>query len=232
MLNLLVVNMRKLLSALLILGSAAGFAQDTTTIDSSYQNSWYQLRSDFFRKLPDHKKEIVFLGNSITEQGEWQEVVHKKHVLNRGISGDVTFGVLARLDEVLSSKPSKIFVLIGINDLKRGMPVEVIANNYVRLIKKVQAESPKTKLYLQSLLPLNMAMLPKSYEKLSNEKVNEVNNRMKVICQQYKVSYVDLHPVFVDEKKQLRKDLSTDGLHLRFAAYILWADYLKKLKLL
>lgn len=212
--------------------AVTGFAQDTTVIDSSYQNSWYQLRSDFFRKLPDHKKEIIFLGNSITEQGEWQEVVQKKHVLNRGISGDVTFGVLARLDEVLSSKPAKLFVLIGINDLKRGTPAAVIAANYVRLIKKVKAESPKTKLYMQGLLPVNTYMLPKIYEKLNNEKVTALNGKLKAICQENGATYVDLNPVFAGENGQLKKELSTDGLHLRFAAYILWADYLKKLKLL
>jgi lysophospholipase L1-like esterase len=225
-------NMKILITALLLSVNGIALAQQEATIDSSYANSWYQLRTEFFKQLPDHKNEVVFLGNSITEQGEWQELVHKKHVLNRGISGDVTFGILARLDEILSSKPAKVFVLMGINDLKRGIPTEIIISNYLKLIKRVEASSPKTKLYIQSLLPLNMTMLPQSYNKLNNEKVNDVNAQLQALCTRYKITYVNLHPVFVDEKKELKKELSLDGLHLRSAAYIIWVDYLKKLKVL
>ena len=77
--------------------------------DSSYQTTYYDQKLTLFRLLPDTKGEIVFLGNSITDIGEWSEIWQNPTVKNRGISGDITFGVLARLDEVLSSKPKKLF---------------------------------------------------------------------------------------------------------------------------
>mgnify|MGYP000061554644 CR=1 FL=1 len=72
--------------------------------------------------------EIIFLGNSITDIGEWTEVWQDIHVKNRGISGDNTFGVLARLDEVVSSKPSKIFIMIGINDISKNIELVLHIN--------------------------------------------------------------------------------------------------------
>ena len=40
-----------------------------------------------------------------------------ENVRNRGISGDVTDGVLLRLGELIKYKPTSIFIMIGINDL-------------------------------------------------------------------------------------------------------------------
>lgn len=207
-------------------------AQDAITIDSSYANGHYLQRLDFFKKMPNQKKEIVFVGNSITEGGKWQELIPNKHVINRGISGDVTYGILARLDEVLASRPLKIFLLSGINDMKRGTPNEVILSNYLRMIKQIKVVSPATQVYFQSVLPVNIAMLPKSYEKLSNAKILALNAGLKTLCNTYQVHYVNLHDVFTDEKGELKKELSIDGLHLKSAAYIIWADYLKKAHLL
>ena len=203
-------------------------AQQQVEIDSNYANGHYLQRLEFFKKMPDKKNEIVFLGNSITEGGKWQELVPSKNVINRGISGDVTYGIIARMDEVLASKPAKIFILIGINDMKRGTPQEVILNNYKRIIRMVKEQSPATKLYVQSILPVNKAMLPASYARLSNAAILEMNVQLKAIANEQQLTYVNLHDVFAEKDGELKKELSIDGLHLKSAAYILWADYLKK----
>lgn len=204
-------------------------AQQEVAIDSSYANGHYLQRLDFFKKMPNQKNEIVFLGNSITEGGKWQELVPKKNVINRGISGDVTYGVIARMDEVLAAKPAKIFILIGINDMKRGTPKEVILSNYRKIIRKVREQSPATKIFVQSILPINKAMLPASYAKLSNPAILEINNQLKEICKTEQLNYVNLHEVFAGADGELKKELSIDGLHLRSAAYILWAGYLREI---
>jgi lysophospholipase L1-like esterase len=208
-------------------------ANDTPVlIDSSYSNGHYLQRLEFFKRMPDQKGEIVFLGNSITEGGKWQELINKKHVINRGISGDVTYGVIARLDEVLSSKPSKIFLLIGINDMKRGIPNSTIVESIKRIVKITKEKSAGTKLYIQTVLPVNEGMLPKSYSKISNAKVTALNQQIKVLCDQNRLGFIDLNGIFADPEGQLKKELSIDGLHLRSASYILWAKQLKKIKAL
>lgn len=206
-----------------------GRAQQEVAIDSSYANGHYLQRLDFFKKMPDLKNEIVFLGNSITEGGKWQELVPNKNVVNRGISGDVTYGVIARMDEILAAKPARIFILIGINDMKRGTPMEVVLNNYRKIIRMVKEQSPATKLFVQSILPVNKAMLPASYAKLSNAAILEMNVQLKEICKARQLDYVNLHEVFAGADGELKKELSIDGLHLRSAAYILWVAYLRKI---
>ena len=224
--------MKRFLIGILLALPFYGTAQVQTVIDSSYANGHYLQRLEFFKKMPNQKNEIVFLGNSITEGGKWQELIPNKHVVNRGISGDVTYGVLARMDEVLAAKPARIFILIGINDMKRGTPQEVILNNYRKIIRMVKTQSPATKIYVESILPVNKVMLPATYAKLSNPAILEMNNQLKGICEVEKLNYVNLHEVFAGPDGELKKELSLDGLHLRSAAYILWADYLKKIQAL
>ena len=196
-------------------------------IDSNYIHPHYQQRAAYFRSMPDRKNEIVFLGNSITEHGEWQELLGSKRVVNRGIGGDNTFGVLARLDEVLSSKPARIYLLIGINDLSRRLPAEVIVNNYKRIIARVKKESPHTKLYIESVLPVNESMVTASYLKGITPLITDLNTRIKELTAAEKLTYIDLHPLFEDNTGQLKADWSRDGIHLKPEAYIEWINFLK-----
>lgn len=224
----------KRLNILLVLFSLPAFSafSQEAKIDSNYTNSHYQQRMEFFNKMPHHKNEIVFLGNSITEQGEWQELIPGKPVINRGIGGDNTFGVLARLDDIVAARPKTIFLLIGINDLSRKLPYDVIIRNYRRIIAKIKTGTPKTTLYIQSVLPLNSSMTTAPYLQGRNPMQMELNRMIKELCAEEKLTYVDLHPLFEDENKELKKELSIDGIHLKASAYIMWVEYLKKMKYL
>lgn len=226
------VAMRRLFFIVLLFALPFFSTAQQVAIDSSYANAHYLQRLEFFNQMPNQKNEIVFLGNSITEGGKWQELIPKKNVVNRGISGDVTYGVIARMGEILAAKPGKIFILIGINDMKRGTPQEIILNNYRKIIRRIKEQSPATKIYVQSILPVHTAMLPASYAKLSNAAILEMNVQLKNICKAEQLNYVNLHEVFAAADGELKKELTIDGLHLKSAAYILWADYLKKIKAL
>lgn len=202
-------------------------------VDSSFNNGHYKARLELFQKLPDRKGEIIFLGNSITEAGNWEELYPQKTIINRGISGDNSYGVVARLDEVVSSRPDKIFLLIGINDLKRGTPANYILLNYKKIIQKVITSSPHTMLYLQSVLPVSESKLASFYSKITNDKIRVLNDSLRRIARKYKVPFVDLYnDVFIDKKGQMKQDLTTDGLHLQPAGYLLWVGYLRKNKYL
>lgn len=208
--------------------SLGALAQEKVVIDSSYNNGHYRNRVEFFRLMPDQKKEIVFVGNSITEMGEWQELLPGRPVVNRGISGDVTYGVLARIDEVLSSKPAKIFILSGVNDLKRGIPVDTIAKTFERILVKMKTGSPKTKVYVESVLPVNESMLAAQYKKVTNTVITALNLRFRALAEKYGYTFVDIAPAVADENGQLKKENTQDGLHLWPAAYIKWVALLKE----
>ena len=201
-------------------------------IDTSYNNSYYKGRMDLFITLPQTKKAVVYLGNSITERGMWHELLPGKVVMNRGIGGDNTFGVLARISPIIASKPSKLFLMIGINDIGRGLPIAVIADNYEKIVKRFRLESPKTKLYLQSVLPMNDDILTAAYLKNKGHLIVELNQSIKAIATKYHINYVNLNEVFNDGKNNLKPELTTDGIHINPEAYVRWVNYLKQEKYL
>lgn len=201
------------------------------TIDTSFAGPYYLKRVAYFEALPEKKNAIVFLGNSITEVGQWSELFTDPNIINRGISGDVTYGVLNRLPFILSQKPKKIFLAIGVNDIKRGASINEISRNHERIIKLIRENSANTKLYVQSILPVNEVMLADIYAKITNDRVAKANEKLKELTQKYNCTYIDLHQSKLKgDDGQLKKELSTDGLHLQPSAYILWANYLKSLK--
>ena len=201
-------------------------------IDSSYNNTYYQGRMELFVTLPQTPNAIVFLGNSITERGMWHELLPGKVVMNRGIGGDNTFGVLARIEPIIASRPSKLFLLIGINDIGRNLPVAVIAENYEKIVNRFIKGTPKTKLYLQSVLPMNDDILKAAYLKNKGHLIVELNQKIKAIAAKYNLTFINLHEVFNDGTGKMKPELTIDGIHINPPAYVLWVDYLKKKKYL
>lgn len=74
-----------------------------------------------FEVLPVLPGDTVFLGDSITEGGSWHELFPSSRVRNRGIGGEVTTGVLGRVNQISRGAPSQVFLLIGTNDLAFGI---------------------------------------------------------------------------------------------------------------
>ncbi|HMR18628.1 MAG TPA: GDSL-type esterase/lipase family protein [Sphingobacterium sp.] len=207
--------------------------QDQVAIDSNYIFSGYTERLEHFKKMPVTHGAIVFLGNSLTDAGRWNDIIAGQAVLNRGISGDISYGVLARLDEVLRHKPKKIFLMIGVNDLKRNVPTENIIQNYARILQKIQQESSKTTIYLNSILPINPNKLIESFKTVSSGDIQVLNTALYAWSQANKrVHYIDLHQVVADSQGYLREDITPDGIHLEVAAYVGIVDYLRKVKAL
>lgn len=185
-----------------------------------------------FEKEPIVKGKIIFLGNSITEAGKWAELTGDNSVINRGIGGDITFDLLKRVDDVIKRTPSKLFLLIGINDISKDIPDEVIVDNCKKIINKVHQQSPATKIYVQSILPLNTTVtgFPQHYDKMGH--VTSVNILLKKMTVQAGCTFVNLYPLFLDADKRLDKKYTTDGLHLKAEGYKIWVTYLQQKKYL
>lgn len=208
---------RFLLLLPLLFAICSGFAQKYST--------FYEQRATLFEQLPVYPEDIIFLGNSITNGGEWSELFADKRVKNRGISGDICEGVFDRLDAVLKGKPAKIFLLIGINDVSRGTPADTIVNRIAKIIKKIKLYSPVTKVYLQSLLPVS-----DYYHRFDSHTkhwrlIKVINDELEQLADQEDVVYVDLYSHFVDGNTgKLDPRWSNDGLHLLGKGYIKWAE--------
>lgn len=219
--------MKKILLFSTLFISVLSLNAQTVKIDTNYKRPYYEQRVTLFKQLPKVKNAIVFIGNSITDGGEWQELLDCKKCINRGISGDISFGVLARLNDVLIDKPKKIILLIGINDISRNVPNEMIIANYKEFVRRTKAISPKTKIYLQSVLPTNNTF--RKFVDKNEESIKVLNAAMLEIAKNTEgVTYIDLYSKFLDSEGRLDKKYTNDGLHLLGEGYVLWAKILKE----
>jgi lysophospholipase L1-like esterase len=195
---------------------------------NTYSTFYYQ-RASLLEKLPVDSTDIVFLGNSITNFGEWSELFNDIHVKNRGISGDRTTGVLARLNTILPGKPKKIFLMIGVNDLEHDAVPDSVVTNITRIAERIANESPKTTLYIQSILPVNdqFGKFPKHTDK--GIFILEINRRLKLLCHNRNLVYIDLYHSFKNRNdEKLNPAYTNDGLHLMGDGYLLWISLVSK----
>jgi len=173
------------------------------------------------------------VGNSITEGGKWKILLNDTTVTNRGISGDVTFGVLNRIREITERKPSKLFLLIGINDLSRNTPGKVILKNIFTIVEKIKSKSPETSIYLQSILPTNDTFKNLNKNFIGKGKhITAINAQLKKKAKKLQYTYVDLYFNFIDVDGRMDARYSSDGLHLNATGYDHWIEVLKKGKFL
>lgn len=194
--------------------------------DSTYRPGLYEFEAQLYKSYPHAASDIVFLGNSITDRVDWNELLGICNVHNRGISGDITFGVLERLDEVTGGKPAKVFILIGINDISRNIPDSIIARNYRRIVQRIRQESPDTKIYFQTLLPVNNEFTQFKNHYNKDEHILWLNEQIRALEKKEHIQVIDLHPHFLNEEKKLDSSYTLDGLHLNAEGYKVWAKIL------
>lgn len=174
--------------------------------------------------LPEHSGGIIFVGDSITDDCEWNELFDNPDILNRGIDGNTTGTVLARVHELTRHQPEKLFLGIGTNDLP-GTPLGKVMSNIREIVETFASESPDTKIYIQSVLPVGprpMFMnMGNSDEK--NRLIVELNRMYKEFCAERGLTYIDNHSLFLAEDGiNLDPELGCDDLHLMGAGYMVW----------
>ena len=194
------------------------------------QNPFYQQKiSEFGQMRPVDSTDVVMVGDGLTEYaGDWNKLLQWRHIRNRGIAGDRIKGVASRLHSVLQGKPKALFLMAGMNDILEKETLPTVLHDYIDLINLVRETSPETKLYVQSLLPIN--------ETFSNEKLSGMTNtiasfnvQLRHYCERYHVGYINIFKRFVRHgTNEMRRELTSDGLHLTPFGYKVWAFELKK----
>ena len=195
-----------------------------------YTEHYYKRFIQFMDEAPISNKDIVMLGNSLTENGgNWAARLGNKHVRNRGIIGDVVMGVYDRLHQILPGHPAKLFLLIGVNDISHGLTSDSIVSMIRTTVERIRKESPDTRLYLQSLLPINESF--GRYKRLTGKTsmIPEINKQLEALAKEKGLTYINLFPLFTEKGSNvLRADLTTDGLHLKEEGYKIWVKAIKK----
>lgn len=180
----------------------------------------YENRIDLFNHLQLAKGDIIFLGDSITEFGQWEELMNNPKVKNRGIAGDTSWGLLRRLEGITSSEPSRIFLMIGVNDFLFTDNAEII-DNYTKIVQQIRTQAPDCQLILQSILPVNAGVKNTVFD---NTSILEVNQAIQNIAEKEGLIYLDIHQQLLDDTGQLSAKFTADGVHINGKAYAIWKE--------
>jgi lysophospholipase L1-like esterase len=170
-----------------------------------------------FRKLPSTGAEVVFAGDSLVANGPWAEFYTEVH--NRGIGGDTSSDLLGRLDEITEGRPRKLFLLVGANDLSAAAPVAQYLRRYRAILERVRRESPATEIVVLGLLPVNHGF--PDHPNFNNARVIETNRRLKDLVGGFPgVRFLDLAGYLADAAGDLRREFTTDGIHINIDGYL------------
>lgn len=212
---------KTILLCLSLVFGAEAWAQKADTL--TFHNDYYRAKREVEEIVPVTKRNVVMLGNSLTERGFWSEYFPEARVLNRGIGGDCISGMINRLPPIVEGQPRAIFVMGGVNDLLFSkISYEKLVSQYERLLDYIAAHSPRTKVYVQSPLPVNEAMNMKLLEG-QNTRLAEYAKHLRAMAERRGLVYIDIWGA-MQRDGSLPAEYTSDGIHLTGAGYRVWIE--------
>lgn len=173
----------------------------------------------------------ILAGDSLSLWFPPELLPEDRNWLNQGISGEVSNGLLQRLDFFDRTQPDMILVMVGINDLIRGLEDQEILTNYRQIISYLRRKHPQAEIVIQSILPHGAEGTTwEGKEKLlaiPNSRIRKLNQELNNIATKKGARYLNLHPLFTDQQGNLRSNFTTDGLHLSPPGYLVWRTALQ-----
>lgn len=184
------------------------------------RSSYWRERVSLFKAIT-HQPDVVMIGDSLTDGGEWRELFPEQNIANRGIDSDTTDGVLARLGDIVDTKPQSAFVMVGINDFADAhRSVAAVWANYKKIVRGL--ESGGVKVIVLSTLPCNETKGAWKSCASFNRKIRQLNTHLATLASD-SVTVIDLWPALVS-KGQLKTEFTFDGIHLNGNGYRQWKN--------
>ncbi|NMG06448.1 lipolytic protein G-D-S-L family [Brasilonema sp. UFV-L1] len=193
----------------------------TTKTQLTYEDwkSLLVMEAEAMAQSQDENRLGILLGDSLSLWFPQENFSVDRLWLNQGISGDTSGGILKRVWILSKTRPNFIYIMAGINDLRKGTADEIILRNHRQIVRKLRQTHPKTIIFIQSILPTRLSAIP-------NTRIRHLNHQLSLIARQEGAYYLNLYDKFADVKDNLRIELTTDGLHLSQAGYDLWRSLL------
>lgn len=206
-----------LFSLILCLGIAFGFFTKEKIVTKEVEKE--------VQVVPDN---YLFLGDSLTDYFDLETYFPGQPVVNSGIAGNTTDQILASMKtRVYDYNPSKIFLLIGTNDLRDGKSQEAVVQNIEKIIEEIQTNRKQAEIFVESLYPVN-ASVSSAVGVRSNETIQNINAQLQEYCKEKNLTYIDLYAKLQDEQGNLQTQYTVDGLHLSDAGYQIVAEVLQE----
>lgn len=203
-----------LLAFLLVLVGAA--ANNITNIKLNKEGKTQQT----IEKEEKKTENIVFLGDSITEIYPLEDIFGKVPIVKSGISGYRTKDILEQLRKmVYQYNPSKVILLIGTNDYLDDSTPDEVASNIKEIVQEIHKHRKSTEIYIESIYPINKNLKKEMVANRDNDKIIETNKKIKDICKEKNLTYIDMYNELIDEDGNFNKKYTYDGLHPNTLGY-------------
>ena len=196
-------------------------------IAATLESPHWQSRAAQFEREAPRDGAVVLLGDSMIARFARLRTPDRVSVVNFGINGDFTTGVLQRLGAVVRLRPAKVFIEIGVNDVVERVEPAVVIANYRAIIRGIRGGSPTTRLYAQSIFPTALRSSWLRSSDSLNDTIRATNADLASLCRQEGITFIDLHPLFVRDNR-LAAAFTVDGIHLNDQAYALWLDAIRR----
>lgn len=203
-----------LLAFLLVLVGAA--ANNITNIKLNKEGKTKQT----IEKEENKNENIIFLGDSITEIYPLEDIFGKVPIVKSGISGYRTKDILEQLRKmVYQYNPSKVILLIGTNDYLDDSTPDEVASNIKEIVQEIHKHRKNTEIYIESIYPINKNLKKEMVANRDNDKITETNKKIKDICKEKNLTYIDMYNELIDEDGNFNKKYTYDGLHPNTLGY-------------
>ena len=192
------------------------------------------IQKEIIKEVPVVDDNYVFLGDSITDWYDLDKYFEGLPVVNSGVSGYSTNNILNNMNKmVYQYNPSKVFILIGINDLELKVDDDVVVNNIRKIVQGIKKNRRYAKIYVESIYPINNSDDDKIEGSIingnrKNSDIIDINNKLVKLTKEEGATYIDLHKELVDDNGLLKIEYTVDGLHLSSEGYEKVTEVLRK----
>lgn len=180
------------------------------------QISYFQERHTQYQHLGLNKHDIILVGDDVIDRGIWNRFYNDSRVKNRGIALEGTQCTAFRLPELMESKPSKLFLCTGLYDLKLKKSAVATAEAIVNMVQEAHEISPKTEIYVMSIVPD-----PKLQAQGNNwvDSAYVVNRQLEEAATNAPYTWLNTTEVMTDKQGILKEAFTFDGSRINGAGY-------------
>jgi lysophospholipase L1-like esterase len=163
------------------------------------------------------QQKIVFTGASTIARGDWSSYFGIT-IDNLGVGGIESTDLKNSIEGQVASKPNKIFIAIGTNNILNRHEGALISD-LSAIIDKIKAASPTTKIYIISILPVR--------DSFSCALIERYNSQIESLCNSKNVKFIYIYNLFKTSTGINEAYYQADGLHLTAAGYRVYADAIR-----
>ena len=201
----------------------------------------------FMSSCNGNKKQVVFLGDSITEEGRTLELgfinlleesldSEKFNLIGKGISGDKVSDLLVRYEnDVLAQNPDIVFIYIGINDVwhsygvGKGSDIDFYEKGLRKIITDIKKRGAKIILCTPTVIGERITF-EDELEVKRDQELDAFAGVVRNLSSEFNTELLDLRTIFKDyivennQNNDYQDFLTDDGVHLNDAGNKLIAE--------